>query len=226
MAGLLLIFILMLTLSLLDYRNEMKVKEQQLAKTQQEVEAYKEALAAKEQKIQEVLGIKADIIRALTKEFEGSNIRMEIDQQTGAIRFEGGVFFDLNSDEVSENGYAVLNDFIPTYIAILLSDTFRNYIAQIIVEGHTDQQGSYIYNLELSQRRALSVVKAILSPKVKDFGYKKEMESYITANGRSFSQLIYTNGKVDPEKSRRVEFQFRLKDDEMIRELERLVKVE
>jgi chemotaxis protein MotB len=218
MAGLLLVFILLLTSSIMDYRNSLSEREAA-------IDEYKEALAQKEKKIQEVLGVKAELIQALTKEFKNSNLGMEIDQQTGAIRFEGGVFFSSNSEQVSENGYAMLNKFAPKYISILLSEPYKDYIAQVIVEGHTDNAGTYMYNLDLSQRRALSVVKAIFSDRVK-LTNKKELEAFITSNGRSLSEPVYINGKYDPNKSRRVEFKFRLKDDEMIQELVKLVKVE
>ncbi|WP_144530125.1 OmpA family protein, partial [Peribacillus simplex] len=82
----------------------------------------------------------------------------EVDPQTGAIRFSGGVFFESNSSEVSPTGREYLEEFIPQYINILLSDRFRDEISQIIVEGHTDTAGGYLYNLQLSQDRALSVV--------------------------------------------------------------------
>lgn len=40
-----------------------------------------------------------------------------------------------------------------------------------------------------------------------------------TINGRSESELITVNGREDPAASRRVEIQFRLKDEEMIRNM-------
>ena len=42
----------------------------------------------------------------------------------------------------------------------------------------------------------------------------------MTANGRSYSNLIYDeDGKENQEASRRVEFKFRLKDEEMVEEM-------
>ncbi|MFS0864265.1 OmpA family protein [Fredinandcohnia sp. 179-A 10B2 NHS] len=218
MAGLLLVFILLLSVSIFDYRNDLKEKEAS-------IDEYQEQLEVKEQKIQEILGVKAEIIKALTQEFQDSNLTMQIDPQTGAISFQGGVFFDTNSDEVSDSGYNMLNQFAPKYIEILLAGPYKEYVAQIIVEGHTDNNGSYIYNLDLSQRRALSVVKAMFSEKVL-LNNKAELQNFITANGRSFSQPVYDGDNYNPDKSRRVEFKFRLKDDEMIQELMKLVKVE
>jgi hypothetical protein len=72
MAGLLLVFILLLTLSVLDYRKDLNEKESILKSKELDIEEYKDALAEKESRIQEILGVKADIIKALTLEFQDS----------------------------------------------------------------------------------------------------------------------------------------------------------
>jgi chemotaxis protein MotB len=89
---------------------------------------------------------------------------------------------------------------------------YNDSIAEVVVEGHTDDKGDYMYNLDLSQRRAFSVVKYILSDEFGDFPYKNQVTKNITANGRSESQLKIVKGKVDRAQSRRVEFEFRLKN--------------
>jgi outer membrane protein OmpA-like peptidoglycan-associated protein len=187
---------------------------------QQEAEALEEI----DKMIEETLGVKSRIIQELMKAFKGSNLNMRVDPQTGAITFEGGVFFDTNSSQVSEQGKKNLAQFIPKYIEILLSDQFRPHIAQIIIEGHTDTAGGYLYNLKLSQNRASSVVETIYGPGFPNFPHKEYLKQVITANGRSFMAPVRKpDGSIDAAKSRRVEFKFRLKEDETIEKIQKLV---
>lgn len=191
--------------------------------TQSAYEEKEAAINEKNQMIEEVIGVKSEIIQELIKAFKDSDLALEVDPQTGAIRFSGGVFFNSNSSQVSVNGRTYLEQFIPQYINILLSDRFRNEISQIIVEGHTDTAGGYLYNLKLSQDRALSVVEQVFQPNFPDFKYKDELKSVITANGRSFSiPILKKDGAIDANKSRRVEFKFRLKDDQLLDQLQGL----
>ena len=49
----------------------------------------------------------------------------------------------------------------------------------------------------------------------------------MTANGRSWSDPVYNaDGTVNADASRRVEFKFRLKDQEMIEEMSRILEAE
>ncbi len=203
MSAMLMVFALLLTFVILDYR---------------------ELLEEKERKIEEVVSVKTEIIRALTEAFKQSNMAIEIDQQTGAIRFPGSILFESNSTEISPEGKAFLQQFIPKYMGILLQDRFKDEISSIIIEGHTDRNGTYMYNMSLSQRRAYAVLEYIYSKEFPNFKERELSKKYITANGRSFSSpLTDATGKYDPDRSRRVEFLFRLKDDEAIKAIEKLV---
>jgi chemotaxis protein MotB len=204
MSAMLMVFALLLTLVILDY---------------------KELLDKKEKEIKQVVSVKTEIIKALTEQFKESNLSIEIDQQTGAIRFPGSVLFSKDSSEISPEGKQFLNAFVPKYLDILLQERFRNEISSIIIEGHTDNQGTYIYNMKLSQDRAFSVLNYIYSDEIPPFPVKEISQGYITANGRSFNQpLKNANGEYDPDRSRRVEFLFRLKDEEAIKAIQELVE--
>lgn len=190
MAALILMFVLLLTLVMLNYITE------------------------KQRSIEEVLGIRAAVIRDLNEEFRNSELIMRIDPATGAVTFPAGVFFAFDSDVISPEGMAHLRDFVPKYVRIILKPEYQKYLAEVIVEGHTDQKGTYLYNLDLSQRRAYAVVRAIFSEGFPDFPGREKLQQYITANGRSFTRPV--PGESDSQKLRRVEFHFRLKEDELI----------
>lgn len=182
-------------------------------------------LEAKDKMIEEVLGVKTRLIEELSKSFSDSNLEMQIDPQTGAISFASGVFFKYDSSELSKEGIKNLHSFVPAYIKVLLSDEFHDHISQIIIEGHTDQEGSYLYNLELSQNRSFSVVEEIFSEGFPKIDEKEELRALITSNGRSYTVPVFNDkGEIDSDQSRRVEFQFRLKDEEIIEKIQDMVK--
>ncbi|MBQ7655018.1 MAG: hypothetical protein IJS41_00770, partial [Clostridia bacterium] len=84
--------------------------------------------------------------------------------------------------------------------------------------------GSYLTNLRLSQNRALSVAEYCLQLPSLSRLQITQLQNLLTAKGRSYSDPIYkADGTVDMDASRRVEFKFRLKDAEMIEEMNRIL---
>lgn len=216
MSGLLLIFVLFLSISIFQFNEQSKLLIEQ-----------SEEIKIQQEKIDSIIGVRTHLIEALKNQFKDSNLEIDIDPQTGAIRFSSGVFFDTNKYTLKPSGKAYLNKFIPLYINVLLNKENSKYVSEIIIEGHTDTNGTYMYNLDLSQKRAFEVTKYILSDEFKEITdeEKNKLRKIITANGRSFSNPIKNKeGKVELDKSRRVEFKFRLKDEEMIQEMNRLLK--
>ena len=152
------------------------------------------------------------------------SLNLNIDSKTGVITLNSEILFESNNYELKVEGKEFLKNFIPKYISILVgNESNRQYLKQIIIEGHTDKQGSYIYNLNLSQKRALSVVEYISSAEIGDFDGKKEMNKYMTANGRSFIDYLGPKNSIIDPQSRRVVFKFILKDDDAINELRELL---
>ncbi|MCK9858312.1 OmpA family protein [Paenibacillus sp. ATY16] len=227
MSALLIIFALVIMITMYDTQSAYEQQKQVMDQAAQNIKQKEEVIKQKNQLIEEVIGVKSRIIQELVKAFQDSKLNLEVDQQTGAIRFSGGVFFDKKSSTVSSNGEEYLIQFIPQYISILLSDQFKDEIAQIIVEGHTDTDGGYLYNLKLSQDRALSVVQKVFDPTFPKFDHQDELQKVITANGRSFSvPILDRDGKINLEKSRRVEFKFRLKDEQLLDKLQGLMQAD
>ncbi|MEI3411801.1 MAG: hypothetical protein V8Q57_00105 [Blautia sp.] len=80
--------------------------------------------------------------------------------------------------------------------------------------------------MELSQRRSLAVAQYLLD--IQDefltSDQSLDLQDYLTVNGHSMANpILDADGNVDKEASRRVEVKFRLKDDEMIDELSRIM---
>ncbi len=241
MAALLLMFVLIMSFTLLQSlksyqekieeetiaQQQLDEKQKQLSETQKELNDQKDLLNEQQQKLQNLIGIKSELIEALSKEFENSDMSIVVDAQTGAIAFDSSVLFDYDDYELKKTAKKFLNEFFPKYFDVLMSDEFQPYISEIIIEGHTDDEGTYIYNLNLSQKRAFSIAEYCLDSKNKLLSRDKlnTLKTILTANGKSSNNLILkADGSVDKDASRRVEFKFRLKDDEMIQEMKDILE--
>ena len=171
--------------------------------------------------------IKKLLIRRLLQEL--SEFDVEIDPDTGVIRITEGILFDFGEDELKQVGKEFLRQFTPKYVGILLSDPLvKEHIAQVIIEGHTDNVGGYEYNLSLSLRRAKSVAVYLFTKEFGTFRYADDLKKLLSANGRSFVQPIAPNDTEEGRaQNRRVEFQFRLRDWDMVSPTaEKLLEIE
>ena len=182
------------------------LKEADLADQQNRIDALQLVLANQE--------------KELSAQLASARISATVDEKTGDIVLDSSLMFETGSSTLKAEGLAQLNRLIPVYLGVLLQDEYRDYVAEIIIEGHTDSTGSYEHNLELSQNRALNVAKYCLNMGTLTQTQKTRLKAIITAQGRSFSDPVYDeNGVEDQERSRRVEIKFRLKDAEMIQRM-------
>lgn len=99
---------------------------------------------------------------------------------------------------------------------IITSDTYREDIAEVRIEGHTSsgwlgqtEDEAYILNMGLSQERTRSTLAYVLNlPEVSN--QRAWLKEHMTANGLSSSKPVLDNtGSEDSERSRRVEFRLR-----------------
>ncbi len=179
-----------------------------------------QAMAAQQQKLDDLVGVRTKIIRDLSAALASANLKASVDKNTGNIVLDSSVFFDVGKFDIKDTGKKLLDKFIPLYLSVLLSDQYAGYLGEIVIEGHTDTQGTYLYNLELSQDRALSVAAYCLAMPGLSDAQQEMLRKVLTAKGRSYTDPVYAaDGSVDMDASRRVEFKFRLKDSEMIDEL-------
>lgn len=151
-----------------------------------------------------------NIYDSVNEVFKDSEIPVEVDKTSGKIVFGENSLFDVDSDELKTEAKEILNVFIPKYVETIYKN-YEEHISRIVITGHTDDVGDYLYNLDLSQRRALSVAKYIVGEEIGDYKYKEDVKQYIEAIGRSEAELIKdNNGYVDREASRRVEINYEI----------------
>ncbi len=104
----------------------------------------------------------------------------------------GNIHFDFDKDKIKKESTEML-DLIMNFLA-------ENPNATIGINGHTDNVGSYAYNLTLSKRRAAAAIKYLT-----DAGLDKNR---VNSDGFSFSKPIDTNKTaVGRAVNRRCEFQ-------------------
>ena len=208
-----------------------QLKEQQatLDKQQSDLDEKTSLLATQQKKIDNIIGVKADVIEALQKEFSKNNVSVDIDAQTGALTLNANVLFDYDKSELTDEGKQELADILPIYCKVLLQKDYKKYLAEIIIDGYTDTDGDYDYNLELSQKRSLAVAQYLTEIRENFLSSNEisELQNYLTVNGHgSANPVLDSDGNVDKDASRRVEVKFRLKDDEMINELNQIMNTD
>ncbi len=208
--------------ALAEQGEKIAIQEKTLKEQHELLNKLEAVMSEQQQKLDDIIGVRAELVQALSQEFENSDLKVSVDDKTGAITFDASILFDYNKSELKPSGEEFLSEFLPRYVDVLLSSEYRDNISEILIEGHTDTEGTYIFNLQLSQKRALAVASYCLGDKSDILPDKQleEMRKLVSATDCSYSKPIYDdNGEVDMVASRRVEFLFRLKDEEMVREM-------
>lgn len=203
MAGVMMIFLLIMVSFMLitqKTQEDLKVQNQKLL----------ELNGAMSEIAQNYSNLQQELYEALLKEF-GKDLQRwdaQIDEDN-TIRFkEPEVLFDTGAKQVKKRFKDILDDFFPRYVKILTLVKFQDNIEEIRIEGHTSQswfsahtfEDRYLGNAELSQARALEVLKYCFNLNSIN-AHKEWLVKVFRANGLSFAKPLE-----DDEKSKRVEF--------------------
>lgn len=199
MASLLFIFILLLMGALLQVQEKAEQDEEIVKRYDQ---------------------IKTQLYIDLQQEFKDDLAvwRATIDS-TLCIRFqEPSMLFDEGQSLLKPKFKNILDDFFPRYIAVLSRDEYRDNIEEIRIEGHTNSNGGYYSNMELSQDRTRAVLQYCFNLMSDDL--EEWLKGLVTANGLSSSHLILKmNGEEDKDLSRRVEFRVRTNAEKQLEDI-------
>ena len=232
MAAMLLVFILVLIGALILSRTDLELQQEALFASQAELETTMRELETLDTRLEGIVGVRGAIITRLARRFEESQAEIIFDEDTGTILLGSGILFAEGSARLSPEGRQTLDALIPAYFEALLGDpALRQHVDQIVFEGHTNSNFSgsndpidaYLFNLRLSQDRAYAAMEYIIANAIGEEYNAKEL---LAALGYSSSRRLFLPDQPDLEdevRSRRIEIRFRLKDEEAMAELRRLI---
>ena len=160
--------------------------------------------------IADFLQLQYDLIADLNLAFESVGIQVNINPYTGMLAIDSSLLYATDEYKVTEQGKQVLNTVFRIYCGVLAQEKYRDRVSNVLIVGHTDNAGSYDYNVKLSERRAEAVREFCLSPEcgVEDVDW---LAARLLTEGHSYDELIYNaDGTVNMAASRRVEIGFKL----------------
>lgn len=181
MSALMVLFLVVMSVALLAVTK--RVSETELAKAQREKE------------IVELL----QRVRRAAQEFDGVHV------EGRTINFGEKARFDFGSFSLKNEDQTLLRTFVPKVLEIANDPLGKKWFKLIVVEGFTDQRGSYLYNLNLSllrSQRVLCTLLAAPTPGERPLTdeEKEKIRDLFLVGGYSFN-----SAKKTPEESRRIE---------------------
>ena len=200
-------------------QNELKIAFllDQLSQKESDFNQILRDLNVTKNRIRNLTGMKVKVIADIKEKLSD---KISIDEESGAIKLSSQVLFDKGEAVLKDEIKNELETTLKSYFETLLNnDEIRANLDQIIIEGHTDSDGEYLYNLKLSQNRALEVMNFINS-----WNTDERLRKYLIASGRSFMSPVLTGGVEDKDASRRIEIKFTLSNKEAMEEIRKFLE--
>lgn len=196
MTALMVLFLVVMSISLLIVTRELMNQK----------ETYKKIIDAETARRKErndaIKGMMLSLEEVVHKHFSGE-IRISNDRHS--IDFGELAHFVRKDYRLPPDGARLLRSFLPYLLSVADSKDGKKWLRRVVVEGFTDTDGSYMYNLNLSLKRAQSVICALMAaPDSSEPGLSPEqkrrvMELFLVG-GFSFN-----SAKASKEESRRIE---------------------
>uniref|UniRef100_M4C643 Uncharacterized protein n=2 Tax=cellular organisms TaxID=131567 RepID=M4C643_HYAAE len=151
--------------------------------------------AQREKEIAELL----NRVQSAAQDFEGVTLEGQ------SVNFGRRALFDFGSNQLNTEKAVVLRAFVPKVLNIANDPLGKKWFKRIVVEGFTDQRGTYLFNLNLSLQRSQRVLCVLLAPSIDGERplteeEKEQIRDLFLVGGYSFN-----SAKEKPEDSRRIE---------------------
>ena len=143
--------------------------------------------------------------------------------ENGNIILSEGVFFDLGSSELKQEGIVVLDELIDAFATFLSDPNTTKYVDSIVISGHTDSTGGEADNRKLSTDRANSVLNYLLGGRGEKLaGYAP----FFCAAGYGETRPVADNDTSEGRaQNRRIEISMILKDETVLEIVEQYLAI-
>lgn len=141
MTALMVLFLLVMSVTLLAVTKTISETERMQAESQKQIDDF------------------LNEIEKATKRFPG----ISVDRKRKVIDFGTKANFENKSHKLTTEQEKLLRAFVPEVLAIARSKGASRWLKRIVVEGFTDRNGTYLYNLNLSLQRSQRVLCVLLS---------------------------------------------------------------
>jgi len=146
-----------------------------------------------------------EICQSIKNDARIQSVIVDVDCDDNRISFGEAGRFGFNDYRLNATGTDALQKLVPVVLDAANSDKGQKWFKQIVIEGFTDTDGSYLYNLNLSLRRSEWVMCTLLDTNLSvansfSSGQKQQIKQFFLAGGVSFNAA-----KDSKEASRRVE---------------------
>ncbi|HEX8961627.1 MAG TPA: flagellar motor protein MotB [Rhodocyclaceae bacterium] len=141
---------------------------------------------------------------AARPEFSGVRVR------ENSIEFGALAEFERRGYDLSPERRSFLRRFVPQMVEVARGGNCGKWLKRVVVEGFASQEGSYLYNLNLSLQRSQRVLCVLLDPQAADAPSRDDrrtIRKLFLVGGSSFNAL-----KASAEESRRVELKMEFRE--------------
>lgn len=198
MTALMVLFLVVMSVSLLVITRELLEQQKELVIAKQMMDALK---AKREQRQMAINDVMTHLETAANNSKYVGKVHIGRDRRV--VEFGDAAQFNSGDFHLTAEGANTLRDFVPVVLSSVDGNVGKIWFKRVVVEGFTDTDGSYLYNLDLSLKRAQSVVCALLDSSATnklDSEQQKKVRELFLVGGFSFN-----SAKESKTASRRVE---------------------
>lgn len=175
---------------------------QRLATTDDQKAKMEAAKAAHDKDVESCMGG----IQSVTERSDFSGVKVS----DRTIDFGSLAEFAKDGHDLDAKQKRFLRSFMPLVLDVARTRSCEKWLKRVVVEGFASQEGSYLYNLNLSFKRSQRFLCVLLDSKAENvltLDDRKMIRKIFLVSGSSFNSSQRT-----PEQSRRVELRLEFRD--------------